>query len=219
MDRMKIELIGIKFQFEESEVLKGVELTIDNGTNIILSGNTGAGKTTLLRVIDLLLRPTGGKILLNGCEAYDNTYEYRKKIGFLFQFPEDQFFSETVFDEISYAARNFKVPDIDESVNRAISYVNLDPSFLKMSPFRLSGGEKRKVAIASILVHSPQLLLLDEPTAGLDIDGMENLVAVLKKWKSNGGSYIVATHSPEYFEPFTDREVILRDGRLFESPV
>uniref|UniRef100_A0A7V4NEH1 ABC transporter ATP-binding protein n=1 Tax=Fervidobacterium pennivorans TaxID=93466 RepID=A0A7V4NEH1_FERPE len=219
---MLIELKNVSVIFEEKTdvekvALKDINLSFSTDESILLIGNTGSGKTTLIYLLDLLIKPSKGFLLYDGKDPFFYPYEFRKRFGVAFQIPERQFFSETVEEEITYAAKNFGVPFTQEDIEKVLELVGLRKNVLKESPFKLSGGEQRKVAIASILLHKPEFLIFDEPTAGLDLKGVLAIREILKKFKNSGNGFLVATHEPELFEDLCDRKIVLKSGFVLED--
>jgi energy-coupling factor transport system ATP-binding protein len=215
---MKIEVVNVTHIFYrgtplERIALRDIDLTIEEGECLLVAGNTGSGKSTLLQIIAGLIEPTGGQVLYDGRQR--KGYEVRKHIGIAFQYPEDQFFAETVFDEIAFAVRNF-YPDEDPVpfVKRAMEFVGLNfDEFKDRVPFFLSGGEKRRVAIASVIVHEPDVLMLDEPLVGLDREGKGDLLRVIEKWKKLKRTVVIISHDIETVIKHVDRVVFLENGR------
>jgi energy-coupling factor transport system ATP-binding protein len=217
-----IELKNVSVIFEEKTdvekvALKDINLSFSTDESILLIGNTGSGKTTLIYLLDLLIKPSKGFLLYDGKDPFFYPYEFRKRFGVAFQIPERQFFSETVEEEITYAAKNFGVPFSQEDIEKVLELVGLRKNILKQSPFKLSGGEQRKVAIASILLHKPEFLIFDEPTAGLDLKGVLSVREILKKFKNSSKGFLVATHEPELFEDLCDRKIVLKSGAILED--
>jgi energy-coupling factor transport system ATP-binding protein len=217
-----IELKNVSVIFEEKTdvekvALKDINLSFSTDESILLIGNTGSGKTTLIYLLDLLIKPSKGFLLYDGKDPFFYPYKFRKRFGVAFQIPERQFFSETVEEEITYAAKNFGVPFSQEDIEKVLELVGLRKNILKQSPFKLSGGEQRKVAIASILLHKPEFLIFDEPTAGLDLKGVLSVREILKKFKNSGKGFLVATHEPELFEDLCDRKIVLKSGAILED--
>ncbi|MEJ5257475.1 MAG: ABC transporter ATP-binding protein [Fervidobacterium sp.] len=219
---MHVELKNISVVFEkgtdvEKAALVDINLDFDTNETILLVGNTGSGKTTLIYLLDLLIKPTTGIMRYDGSDPFENPYKYRKKFGVSFQIPERQFFSETVEDEITFAAKNFNTPYDRHKIIELLSVVGLPESILKQSPFKLSGGEQRKVAIASILLHEPEFLIFDEPTAGLDLFGVLAVRDILEKFKKQGRGFLITTHEPELFTDLCERTIVLDNGRIMHQ--
>ena len=202
----------------ETELNFKGELTVDEGELIVLTGKNGSGKTTLLQMIAILMKPHSGIILFDGKDPWEDPWKYRKEIGFSFQFPENQFFEMSVYEEVVFAPKNFGFENLTERYERSMRVVGLDPDeFRERIPFSLSGGEKRKVAIASIISHDPSILILDEPLVGLDVPSRREMIAFLKRWKEMGKSAIIATHKLSEFEEFADRVVRIENGELISG--
>uniref|UniRef100_A0A7C5U3A7 ABC transporter ATP-binding protein n=1 Tax=Fervidobacterium nodosum TaxID=2424 RepID=A0A7C5U3A7_9BACT len=216
---MTIELKNVYVIFEkgtdlEKVALEDVSLSFSTTERILLVGNTGSGKTTLIYLLDLLLKPSFGTILYDGTNPFENAYNFRRRVGVAFQIPERQFFNESVREEIIYAAKNFGVPYFEDNLKFLIKRVGLKDEVLEKSPFKLSGGEQRKVAIASILVHKPEFLIFDEPTAGLDLKGVLSIRDILKSFKDENKGFLIATHEPEIFRDICEREIRLESGKI-----
>jgi len=219
---MLIELKDISVVFEEKTdvekvALRNIDLSFSTDESILLVGSTGSGKTTLIYLLDLLIKPSHGSMLYDGINPFLQPYEYRKKFGVAFQIPERQFFNETVKAEITYAVNNFKINYTDEKIYEVLELVGLKKSILDESPFRLSGGEQRKVAIASILLHEPDFLIFDEPTAGLDLRGVLAIREILARFKQDGKGFLIATHEPELFRDICDRVLVLSNGTIVKD--
>jgi len=209
----------------EIEALKGVSMNATPGEWVSIVGHTGSGKSTLAQHLNALLVPTRGKVIVDDIEVGTDSKEHRKirqLVGLIFQYPEQQLFEETVFAEIAFGPRNWGVPEeeIPSRVSEALYLVGLDESFSERSPFQISGGEKRRVAIASVLSVRPKYLVLDEPTAGLDSRGKDEFCALLEKLKMSGTGIIHVTHDLELALDFSDKILVLEDGKalLWGSP-
>ncbi len=216
---MKIELIDVSVIFEkntdvEKIALSNIKFSFTTDERILLVGNTGSGKTTLIFLLDLLIKPSFGKIFYDGTNPFEKAYSFRKEFGVAFQIPERQFFNETVEQEITYAAKNFGVSYTKEDLKKLLISVGLNEEILYKSPFKLSGGEQRKVAIASILLHNPKFLIFDEPTAGLDLKGYLSIRKILESFRNQNKGYIIATHEPELFMDLCERVITLEDGKI-----
>lgn len=192
-----------------SAALENVSLSVQPGELVVVVGATGSGKSTLLRLCAGLLRPSSGNVSVDGGPA-----DTRGAVGMVFQNPEAQFFAESVRADVSFGPRNLGLPDVDEVVDRSLAAVGLDAStFGPRSPFMLSGGEARRVAIAGVLAMSTPYLLLDEPTAGLDPRGRNAVLHALNGARARAG-LLVVTHDVGEFLSSADRVVALGNGRV-----
>lgn len=209
------------------QALCGVSLVIERGESVAILGRTGCGKSTLVQHLNGLLIPQEGRIVVDGVDTRVRGValrEIRRKVGLVFQYPEDQMFEETVFREVAFAPRNMGVEgeELEDRVRWAMTAVGLDYEALKdKSPFELSGGQMRRVAIASILSMKPEVLVLDEPTAGLDPQGrtmlLEKLWELRKQW---GMTVVLVSHNVEDVARIAERVVVLEKGRVvFDGPV
>jgi len=200
--------------------LRDINLDIEPGEFIGIVGRSGSGKTTLVQLFNGLLKPTKGCVYWKGQDIFSHSNLLRRirvTIGLVFQFPETQFFEDTVFAEVSYGPRNLEWSEamVSKRVQDALSLVDLDPStFLGRSPFQLSEGEKRRVAIASLLAMDPEYLVLDEPTAGLDYRSVERLKACMKRIHARGKTVILVSHDMELVAELVQRVIALRRGRI-----
>ncbi|NLB83861.1 MAG: energy-coupling factor transporter ATPase, partial [Synergistaceae bacterium] len=209
----------------ETHALKNASLEITPGGWISVVGHTGSGKSTLAQHLNGLIYPQKGTVSVDGMavrEKGPDLREIRRKVGFVFQYPEQQLFAETVFEEIAFAPRNweFSEKEIPSRVASALSLVGLDEGYLPRSPFHLSGGEKRKIAIASVLSGAPGYLVLDEPTAGLDSFSRKELVLLLKRLQQDGMGLLLVTHDLDIALQASDSIFILEKGEqvLSASP-
>ena len=212
---MKIELINVSYTYSTNidfgkKIIDDVNITVEEGKVLLVLGPNGCGKTTLLQIMALLLKPTSGKVLINGEDAWENPSKYRKNIGIAFQFPENQFFSLSVYEEVTFAPKNFGVKNLEEMYRKVMEMFELDPEeFRNRVPFTLSGGEKRKVGIASIISYDPEIIILDEPLVSLDWEGRFEMLKYIKKWKDMGKGFAIATHHEELFEGIADGALVL----------
>lgn len=183
--------------------IRNINLDIESGELVGIIGHTGSGKSTLVQHLNGLLKPTEGTVLIDGADIWSNKKKIRSvrfKVGLCFQYPEYQLFEETVFKDISFGPRNMGLSDDDikKSVLRATEYVGLNKDLLNKSPFDLSGGEKRRVAIAGVMAMNPQILILDEPTAGLDPKGRKEILDMIVDYrKKTGSTVLLVSHSME----------------------
>ena len=199
----------------EHKAIDNVDLEVMPGEFLGIIGHTGSGKSTLIQHLNGLLRPTDGQILLDGTDIWERPKEIRKvrfQVGLVFQYPEYQLFEETVYKDISFGPKNMGLEgeEIDCRVRRAAAFAGIDEEMLEKSPFELSGGQKRRVAIAGVIAMEPKVLILDEPTAGLDPRGREAIVAQLRSYhKQKGNTVILVSHSMEEIARNVDRIVVM----------
>jgi len=214
-ENLLIELKNISFVYSpgapfEKRVFQDFNLAVSSGEVLLVTGDNGSGKTTLLQIIALVLKPTSGRILFDGEDAWKNPRRWRKKIGFSFQFPENQFFNLTVYDEITYASKNFGSTNLEKAYVNSMKLVKLDADYYRERiPYSLSGGEKRKIGIASIIAHDPEILVLDEPLVSLDFPSRKEIISFLEKWKAAGKAAVIATHKKEIFSHIADKVLSL----------
>ncbi|MFX3618918.1 MAG: energy-coupling factor transporter ATPase [Sporolactobacillus sp.] len=219
-----IELRGISYTYSkktsfEKKALNHLSLTIENDDYLGIIGHTGSGKSTLIRHLNGLLRPDEGSIWLNGKNIWQNPAQIRSirfQIGVVFQYPETQIFEDTVAKDIAYGPKNMGLDkeQIDQRVREALSFVGLNASYSDRNPFRLSGGEMRRVAIAGVIAMNPQVLVLDEPTAGLDPDGRDQLYAQIDAYRQQTGrTIILVSHSMEEIAQRASHVLVLQDGQ------
>ncbi len=201
--------------------LDGVSLVLHPGERVGLVGQTGSGKSTLAQVMAGLLAPTAGRVLLDGTAAHERTSAARAKrrrIGLAFQHPEQQIFEQTVFKEVAFGPRNLGLAEaeVTERVQWALEMVGLDPAaFTERVPFALSGGEMRRVALAGILAMRPDVLILDEPTAGLDPRGRQELLARVDGWQAETGmTLVLISHHLDEVARLAERVVVLAHGQV-----
>jgi energy-coupling factor transport system ATP-binding protein len=198
------------------EALKGVSLTVKDGEFVAIMGQNGAGKTTLVKHFNGLLKPTSGKVLVNGVETTKTSVAaLARNVGFVFQNPDHQLFSETVEEEISFALKNFgyEADVIEKRITWAVNLLGLS-QYRKTSPFMLSGGERKRVALASVLAWDPQTLILDEPTIGQDHRQKENLRQFIIQMQTQGKTVVIVTHDVEFVAECNPRVVLMREGKI-----
>ncbi|PJB56020.1 MAG: energy-coupling factor transporter ATPase, partial [Candidatus Infernicultor aquiphilus] len=210
--------LGMPF---ETEVLKNINLEINEGEFIGLIGHTGCGKTTLIQHFNGLLKPTSGKVFVEGIDINKKGVKLkliRQKIGLVFQYPENQLFEETIYQEVAFGPRKLGLPEekIEKRVQEALKIVDLDYNlYAERSPFSLSGGEMRRVALASILSIRPKMLVLDEPTANLDPQGRDNILSEIKKvHRDFGMTVVLISHNMEKIAEIVKRLLVMNRGEI-----
>lgn len=204
----------------EKEAIRDINMIVYEGEAVGILGHTGSGKSTLIQHLNGILLPQQGEVKIFG-EAIKNDKKFlknlRRIVGIVFQFPEDELFAETVYEDIAFGPKNLGLnnEEINKRVLNSIREVGLDESYLDRSPFSLSGGEKRRVAIACILSMEPKILVLDEPTSGLDPIGREEIISLIKRLKDEKKvTIIMISHTMEDIVQFIDRVYILNNGRI-----
>ncbi len=212
-----IEVEDVYFTYPNGvEALKGISLTIKNGEFVAIMGQNGAGKTTLVKHFNGLLKPTKGKVLVDGVETTKvSVATLARKVGFVFQNPDHQLFSETVEDEVAFALKNFGFKEnvIKKRVSWALNLLGLT-QYRKTSPFMLSGGERKRVALASVLAWNPKILILDEPTIGQDYQQKEKLRQFILQLKAQRKTIIIVTHDVEFVAECNPRVILMREGKI-----
>ncbi len=204
----------------EKTAMKDVSLSVERGDFIGVIGHTGSGKSTLVQHLNGLLRPTSGQVLLEGKDIWEEPKKIREvrfRVGMVFQYPEHQLFEETVYKDISFGPRNMGLPEeeIDERVRRAAAFVGLKTELLEKSPFELSGGEKRRAAIAGVMAMQPEVLILDEPTAGLDPKGRDLVLEQVAAYqKENGTTVLLVSHSMEDIARVAKTVLVMNGGQV-----
>ena len=223
---MSIEFKEVEHIYSENSpfayhALKGVNLNIETKKMTALIGHTGSGKSTLIQHINALLLPTSGVVhiddfIITATDKPSSLKQLRKKAGLVFQFPEYQLFEETILKDIIFGPKNFGLSE-DEAIEVAkekLSLVGLDETYLNRSPFDLSGGQKRRVAIAGILAMNPDILVLDEPTAGLDPQGARDMMNLFKRINKEGTTVILVTHDMNHVLEYCDDVVVMNKGKI-----
>ena len=217
---MPIEIKDLSFSYDNDKFINNLNLNIECGEMLGIMGNTGCGKSTLVQLVAGLIKPDNGQIIIDGDNITNKKFDkaiLRKKLGIVFQFPEMQLFEQTVQKDIYFGLKKFRLSD-EEKYKRAkdiLALLNLDFDKIKdKSPLALSGGEKRKIAVAGILVCNPKYLILDEPIAGLDSDSRENFMKLLAKLKKNGITIIIISHNADYIAEYCDRVIVMDNGQI-----
>ena len=208
---------GTPFEFG---ALRDVDFTAYKGEYLGVIGHTGSGKSTLIQHLNGLLKPTSGRVLLNGRDIWESKQSLREtrfQVGLVFQYPEYQLFEETVYKDIASGPHNMKLDEkeIDRRVREAAGFVGLTDELLDKSPFELSGGQKRRVAIAGVIAMEPAVLILDEPTAGLDPVGVEQILGNIRDYhRAKNATIIIVSHSMEEMARTVERLVVIDDGGI-----
>ena len=215
---------GTGTPFEKTAV-NNLSLSIEKGEFIGIMGHTGSGKSTLVQMLNGLMKPTSGQVLLDGEDIWANPKDIRKirfKVGMVFQYPEYQLFEETVAKDIAFGPTNMgkSGAELEKAVNDAARFTGLKDELLEKSPFDLSGGEKRRAAIAGVIAMNPEVLVLDEPTAGLDPMGRDVLLSQIVQYhKERKNTVILVSHSMEDIARYADRIMVMNHGeKIFDAP-
>ena len=226
---MGIILDNVSYTYQEgtpfaSAALSDVSLTIEDGSYTAIIGHTGSGKSTILQLLNGLLVPTEGSVrvfdtLITSTSVNKQIRQIRKQVGLVFQFAENQIFEETVLKDVAFGPQNFGV-SVEEAgaiAREKLALVGIDESLFERSPFELSGGQMRRVAIAGILAMEPRILVLDEPTAGLDPIGRKELMALFKKLHQDGITIVLVTHLMDDVAEFADQVYVMEKGKLVKG--
>lgn len=224
---MSIEIKNLEHTYNANTpfshaALKGINLSIPEGKVTAIIGQTGSGKSTLVQHLNGLLIPSAGTLDICGFHIQPllkikDVKQLRKEVGLVFQFPEYQLFEETIEKDIAFGPKNFGTSETEanELVKKVLPVVGLDESYLERSPFDLSGGQKRRVAIAGILVLNPKVLVLDEPTAGLDPQGAQEMMTLFMNLnKKEGKTVLLVTHDMEHVMKYCDHVIVMADGKV-----
>ena len=225
---MQIKYEAVYFSYNENtefqvDALKDVNLFLNDNNITAIVGKTGSGKSTLIEMMNYFITPSKGSIKVDDFvnekkykHRHRDIQNMRRKIGFLFQFSENQLFEETVIKDISFGIRNFypKNEEYLADAEEALNFVGLDKSFASRSPFDLSGGEKKRAAIAGVISYKPDLLILDEPTAGLDAKGKKEIMDLFKKIHERGVAIILVTHDMDVVLEYADKMIIVDEGKI-----
>lgn len=222
---MSIRLEGINYIYGQgtemvSHALHDINIEIKDGEFVGVIGHTGSGKSTLMQHLNGLMQPTSGHIYFDGQDIYAEGYsmkQHRSKVGLVFQYPEHQLFEIDVLSDVCFGPKNlgFSKEEAEQQAKEALALVGLDESYYKRSPFELSGGQKRRVAIAGVLAMKPKMLILDEPTAGLDPMGRTEILELISKLrKETGIAIVLVSHSMEDAAEYVDRVIVMNKGRV-----
>lgn len=224
---MQIKISNLSYTYlaktpNEVEALHNVSLDIPEGKITSIIGHTGSGKSTLIQTLNGLLLPTSGEVrvgeyvVTNKKKKNKRIKELRKSLAIVFQFPEYQLFEETVEKDVAFGLKNYGYKEVEaiKLAHKALEEVGIDKSFYKRSPFELSGGEKRRVAIAGIIALNPDILVLDEPTAGLDPKGSKIILNLVNKFNKEGKTIILVTHDMNIVLNYSDHVIVMNDGKV-----
>ena len=223
-----IELKGLTYKYSvgtpfESTAVDNVDLTIEKGEFCGIIGHTGSGKSTLIQHLNGLVKPTSGEVLIDGQNIWSKGVDIRSirfKVGLVFQYSEYQLFEETVYKDIAYGPKNMGCDEaeIDRRVREAAENMGIREELLERSPFDLSGGQKRRVALAGVIAMDPEILILDEPAAGLDPIGREKVLGKISDYhKKYGKTILLVSHSMEDIVKYADKVLVMNKGKLFLS--
>lgn len=231
MENTAAKLCGVSYIYSEKTpfekvAVDKVDITLEKGMVTGLIGHTGSGKSTVAQMLNGLLRPTSGEVYVLGRNIWENPKDIRRvrfEAGLVFQYPEYQLFEETVAKDIAFGPRNMGLSEeeIASRVAEAMTFVGLDPSLSEKSPFDLSGGQKRRVALAGVMAMQPKILILDEPAAGLDPRGRDEILSGVVRYKERTGATVVMiSHSMEDMARYCDRILVMNDGKpyLYGTP-
>lgn len=222
---MSFILDNVSYRYSEKtayeiQALDHVNLKIEDGEFIGIIGHTGSGKSTLIQHLNGLIRATEGNIYFNGRDIYEENYDLRDlrmQVGMVFQYPEHQLFEETVFKDVCFGPKNQGLPEKDITLRayEALQSVGLPEKYFDVSPFELSGGQKRRAAIAGVVAMKPQVLILDEPTAGLDPKGRDEILDMVSEMHARYGiTVILVSHSMEDVAKYVDRIIVMNHGQV-----
>ena len=220
---MPIEIKELSFSYDSKPFIDNLDLKIDDGEMVGIIGNTGCGKSTFVRLIAGLIKSDSGKIIIGGDDITNKKFNkkiLRRKLGIVFQFPEMQLFEQTIEKDIFFGLKQYKLT-YDEKYKRAkeaLELLGLDFERIKdKSPLALSGGEKRKIAVAGILVCKPKYLIFDEPIAGLDCNSRDSFMKLLLALKQNGTTIIIISHNTDYLAEYADRILVMDGGKIISD--
>jgi cobalt/nickel transport system ATP-binding protein len=219
------DLREVSFDYESIVALRGLSLAIEQGERLALVGANGSGKSTLLRLLDALCFPSSGTVAFDGqpltaqrLQDDEFALPFRRRVALVFQNPDVQLFNPTVFDEVAFAPLQLKWPKekVLAKVEATLDLISIS-HLRERPPYRLSGGEKKRVALASVIVLEPDVLLLDEPTATLDPRSQSQIIDLIQQWKGSSHTIVTATHQLEIVEDIADRVVVLEEGKVLAS--
>ncbi len=230
---MQIEVKNVSYTYfvskhEFYKALDNVSFSVEKGDFVAVVGKTGAGKSTLMQMLNGLLYPTSGEVIIDNFIVSSDKkrrskklFLLRKKVGMVFQFPEYQLFEENVLKDVMFGPKNFglKEDEAKKVAIKALNDVGIPESYFKKSPFELSGGEKRKIAIAGILASNPDIIVLDEPTAGLDPSSKLEIMDLIKKLNVGGKTVILVTHDMDVVMNYAKKVVVLNDAKLIKITI
>lgn len=206
---------------DENVAVRDISIAIKKGEFVGIIGHTGSGKSTFIQTLNGLLKPTAGQVLINGTDIWQDKskmQEFRFKVGLVFQYPEYQLFEETVYKDIAFGPKNMGLTEqeIDERVRAAAAFVRIPEEYMERSPFDLSGGQKRRAAIAGVLAMDPEVLVLDEPTAGLDPAGRDEILGEIKKYhETRGNTILLVSHSMDDIARYATKVMVINEGALY----
>ncbi len=205
----------------ETTAIDGISVSFEKGDFIGVIGHTGSGKSTFIQHLNGMLQPTSGQVLIDGEDIWANKEklrDYRFRVGLVFQYPEYQLFEETIYRDVAFGPRNMGLDEqeIDRRVRLACSFVGIGEERLNDSPFELSGGQKRRVAIAGVLAMNPEVLILDEPTAGLDPAGCDEILGEIRRYREKMGTTVVlVSHSMDDIAKYCNKVLVINEGKVF----
>ena len=205
----------------EKTAIRDVNVTITQGESICLLGHTGSGKSTFVQHLNALLQPTSGTVKIDGEDINKDKFtrrDVKRRVGLVFQYPEYQLFEETVAADIAFGPKNMKLPkeEIEERVREAAGFAEVDESLFERSPLELSGGQKRRIAIAGVIAMRPEVLILDEPTAGLDPAGSRKIMENIRSYREKtGATVVIVSHNMDDAARYAERLIVFSRGKIF----
>ena len=222
-----LEVRNLCYSYDSGSTIKNaavndISFTVDEGEVVGIIGHTGSGKSTLVQQLNGLLKPTSGNVLFCGKDIWERPKEIRKiraEIGLVFQYPEYQLFEETVFSDIAFGPKNMGIngDELDSRVREICELIGISEDYYEKSPFDISGGEKRRVAIAGVMAMRPKVLILDEPIAGLDPKGRNDVLRMISDYRNAyGATVMIVSHNMEDMALIADRLLVLNDGKLLD---